>query len=314
MLFQSHLLSEDLADLDLTSMSAIADDPECEALLPGSRTSTQSNDWPDHFLGLDIFNSAPTPSRSDSIVSEEEVFEPRIVQVTNFQAGDCDYEEDTVGGNAQTYSEEVVQSIKMEQPDEDDEEEDYAAKYPQVPSLFKTAVKRRLPWLDDATTVDLSEYESGGALERMSAYDEGELKRKLRLMLRNCDAREKGQVPAWVRRFYRKLCVRETKRNLGKPVFDVDDLVLGRMRTTGSGQPEAQVLDRYHHLVCGSNRVKQEGAKRSLHARLAGGVDYELFESPHTGRVLHPFIFRNSEQMPQWVKVSSQRDSFGHRN
>lgn len=289
-------------------MSAIADDPECEALLPGSRTSTHSNDWPDHFLGLDIFNSVQTPARSESVVeSEEEIFEPRIVQVTNFQAGDRDYEEDTVGGNAQSIVyEEVVQTIKRETPEEDDEEEekDYDTKYPQVPSLFKISTKRRLPWLDDSTTVDLSEYENGAAVDRMSAYEEGELLGKLRLMLRNCDAREESQVPHWVRRFYRKLCVRETKRNLGKPIFDLDDFVLGRNRTAGTEKAEAQVLDRYHHLVCGSNRIKREGVALSLHSRLAGGIDYELFESPHTGRILHPFIFRNSEQMPPWVKVN----------
>lgn len=285
-------------------MSAIADDPECEALLPGSRTSNHSNDWPDHFLGLDIFNSAPTPTRSESILSEEEVFEPRIVQVTNFQAGDRDYEEDSVGGNTQSYSEEVVQSIKLEVPEEEEEEEDYDTKYPRMPSLFKTSTKRRLPWLDDATTVDLSEYENGAAVERMGGYEEGELLAKLKVMFRNCDKREESQVPHWVRRFYRKLCVRETKRNLGKPIFDVDDLVLGRNRMAGTVKREAQVLDRYHHLVCGANRVKREGVTLSLHSRLAGGVDYELFESPHTGRTLHPFIFRNSEQMPPWVKVN----------
>lgn len=233
------------------------------------------------------------------------MFEPRIVQVTNFQAGDHDYEEDLGGGNAQQYSEEVVQTIKMEAPEEEDEEEDYDTKYPKAPSLFKVAPKRRLPWLDDGSAVEPDDYDNHGQMERMSAYEENELLRKLKIVFRNCDAREEAQVPDWVRRFYRKLCVRETKRDLGKPIFDIDDLVLGRNRSGASTKRDNKVLDRYHHLVCGSNRVKRDGVSSSFHSRLAGGVDYELFESPHTGRVLQPFIYRNSEQMPPWVKVCS---------
>lgn len=230
------------------------------------------------------------------------MFEPRIVQVTNFQAGDRDYVEDPLSSSAQQYSDEVVQAIKMETPEEEEEPEDYDTKYPKAPSLFKVAPKRRLPWLDDGSVVDPGEYDNGGAIERMSVYEETELLQKFRAALRNCDAREEAQIPDWVRRFYRKLCVREAKRDLGKPIFDIDDMVLGRNRGVPATKRKPQVLDRYHHLVCGSNQVKR-GVSSSFQSRLAGGVEYELFESPHTGRVLHPFIYRNSEQMPPWVKV-----------
>lgn len=81
----------------------------------------------------------------------------------------------------------------------------------------------------------------------MSEYEEIELLLKLRKIF---SIEEKCQIniPAYVRRFYRKLCVREWKREHGKPLFNLDDQINGRSSELLTNEAKAQIIDRYQ--VC----------------------------------------------------------------
>lgn len=264
----------------------------------------------------------PQPLRRPSL---EAMYQPRIVQVTNFQTGERDYEEDVTEVPAATsfsrtvaptgvsrQSPHVIKQEPTDEPPAPDEDEDYDSKYTCSAGLLRrNPAKHRQPWLADEPTEksDTAMTTDGTTGGPISAYEEAEMLRKLRHCMRNSDRHETAATPAWVRRLHRKLCVRELKRTLGRVMFNIDEqlLLAGQASAQldsyrgGNGRTTVQVLDRYHQLVCVGGRVKRETAAR-LAAGDGGG--HEMFVSPHTGRVLHPFVYRNTEQMPQWVKVS----------
>lgn len=254
------------------------------SLLPS--TSTFTNNWPDSFLELDFIKTEPGLER------EEITFEPRIVTVTNFQAAEDEDDNDT------TINDFVRATIKQEPNVENDDIDDYSPDDYQVEkSLFTVTQKRRLPW-DDGEIKSMDYNENIGL---MGAYEENELLTKLRNIIESDD---RCFVPAWIRRYYRKLCLRQHKRKFGKPIFD-DDCVADERLRRGSRRNDAQILDRYHHLICSSVPAKSNENEivPSFQSRLAGTVQYDLFESPHTHRILHPFIYRNTKTFPPWLKV-----------
>ncbi|XP_037048827.1 cysteine-rich protein 2-binding protein [Bradysia coprophila] len=229
------------------------------------------NDWPDDFMNVEF-------PHEENDTDDNSEHKPRIVQVTNFQeAGENDVE---FGYAAENIKNEI-------DTDTDEDIDDYSRKYVCEKSLFTQSVRRRLPWeVDGTTTADCVDQDED--IVPMSEYEENEMLGKLRNVIES----DIMTVPPWVNQFYRKLCVRELKRGLIQPIFDIDHLTTGR-GTNGSGQ----ILDRYHLLVGTSGR------KKTFYSTLAGSMEHEMFESPHTGRVLHPFIYRNSKSMPMWVKL-----------
>lgn len=203
---------------------------------------------------------------------------PRIVQVTNFQEAD---DANTTDFN---YTLPAVHIKNEPDSDSDDGTQDYSKTLVCEKSLFTRSVRRRMPWEMD--TIKRDEYvDPDDDIAPMTEYEENEMLEKLQIIIANGTT----DIPTWVRQFYRKLRVRELKRNLVQPIFDIDNLTSSKLN--------GQILDRYHLLIGSS------GQKRTFYSTLAGSMDHELFESPHTGRVLHPFIYRNSKSMPPWVKV-----------
>lgn len=77
----------------------------------------------------------------------------------------------------------------------------------------------------------------------MSEYEEKELLRKLRNVFA-LEERCKICIPSSIRRFYRKLCIREWKRAHGKPIFNLDDYINGR-HTTKVESDKTKYIDRY---------------------------------------------------------------------
>lgn len=259
--------------------------PSFHSLQPSFRSSVDSKDWTDSLLDLNF-----DPEKNDTI-SEDQTFTPRVIQVTNFQ--NTDVREDRIFDN-----------IKKEMPSEEEEDEPYETKYVCKKSLFKVSVApAKPPWEvdeeDDENTGECEDFAGDKNIEMMSEYEENETYKKLKAIIAAADSTKQGEVPAWIRRHYRKLSVRRSQRSLGKPVFDIDNLK--KTRRLGKQSVEgAVVLDRYHHLTASSSGAD---LARSLHARLAGSYHYEMFVSPHTGRVLHPFIYRNDQCVPPWVKL-----------
>lgn len=77
----------------------------------------------------------------------------------------------------------------------------------------------------------------------MSEYEESEVLRKLRKIFA---LEEKCQlhIPCFIRRYYRKLCIREWKREHGKPLFNLDNY-LGNTKTNRDQEEKSKIIDRY---------------------------------------------------------------------
>lgn len=125
----------------------------------------------------------------------------------------------------------------------------------------------------------------------MSLYDEKLLFRKLRPLA------EKNALSPELRRLYRKLSLRNTKRSIGDEPFNFDRLVaqlLGKEWSCPSinNEPASQlvgvsnVLDRFQK-GCLYSSISQTRLNISFRMRLLGtSEDYipEPFVSPYTGR------------------------------
>lgn len=247
----------DLPDLNLDDNSIVS-------------VPTTVNDWPDDFMNVEY------SANIENDISDNSEHRPRIVQVTNFQEANVD----------DTEFEYTRENIKNEiETDSDEDMQEYSQMYVCEKSLFTRSVKRRLPWEVEQTNIE--EYvDQDEDIVPMNEYEESEMLEKLKVIITN----DLIEIPVWVRQFYRKLCIREVKRSLVKPIFDIDDLTSSKLNSNG-------ILDRYHLLI------RSTGQKKTFYSTLAGSMEHEMFESPHTGRILHPFIYRNSKSMPQWVKV-----------
>lgn len=221
---------------------------------------------------------------NEQMEEEEQDYQPRIVQVTNFQA-----QEQSV--------------IVKDEPLEEDMEEDtmetgQAESQPCRPSGFKRQPRRNWPWLQEAQDADDLATPSCN-LELMSVYEEQKLYQRLHRIF-SLEHECQITIPAYVRRLYRKLCLRKWKREHNRPIFNLDDHIdpMARARLKMQGHQQAQILDRYQLLA-----HSRQDARSSFHARLAGCTQYELFESPYSQRVLHPFIFRSETMAPPWLKL-----------
>lgn len=82
----------------------------------------------------------------------------------------------------------------------------------------------------------------------MSEYEERELFNKLHGIL-SVEKDYKVVVPTKIRRLYRKLYVRNIKRNNYKKIFNLDELCNGPIQS--SNKTKSQLLDRYYQV---SNR------------------------------------------------------------
>ena len=145
------------------------------------------------------------------------------------------------------------------------------------PSNFVKPIIREFPWKKEA--LKKLKPISNENVEMMSEEEESDIYNKLKCII-DSESIHKVDIPSWIRRFYRKLSVRKLKRQK-------------------INQPK-NVLDRYcpQQLL-----VTHYTAKNTFNARLSGAISHELFESPFTGRILHPFIFRNKSIHPPWVQL-----------
>ncbi|KAM7354518.1 ada2a-containing complex component 2 isoform 2-T2 [Cochliomyia hominivorax] len=257
----------------------------------------------------------------DEDESDSEDYQPRIIQVTNFQQLTADNQSVSSLGttispskNNQLIKQELTSDTELRQSntineDEEDRSSDddnngSATLSVCKPSLFTKQPKRQWPWLIDNRLDDMeeeteTETTNNTELTLMSEYEEKELLQKLRKIF-HFEEKCNIHIPTYIRRFYRKLCVREWKREHGKPVFNLDDYVCDdhkrRLRTQAN--EKTKIIERYQLISLSSS-----DAKKSFYARIAGSSQYEFFESPYTQRILHPFIYRNRKCCPPFLKL-----------
>lgn len=268
---------------------------EINSVIP-SFTTNNDNDLLDNLFDC--------KSKLELPAEEVEFFEPKVLQVTNFQ---------------ETASESLSTSIKHEIPSDiemDNEEADeklqedipYEEKYICEKSLFKSKPPpEKYPWEIDFATeegeddMDM-EFNGNKSIELMGEYEENEIHKRLKAIF---EAAKKHpiDIPYWIRRHYRKLCVRRTQRSLGLPVFNVEKFNKNALGSYNEVSNSA-VLDRFHHLISASGDFTSgKKTDETFMARLAGACQYDLFISPHTERILHPFIYRDEKCVPPWVKL-----------
>lgn len=235
-------------------------------------------------------NQEPKDQEEEKIEEDEEKggeeeelsnYQPRIVQVTNYQAQQQNH---TI----------KAEPMEEEMEDETEKEELYSIE-PCQPSGFTRNPRRNWPWLQEALDSDDMSIPSEN-LRLMSVHEEQKLFERLQRIF-SLEKQCQVSIPAYVRRLYRKLSLRKWKREHNRPIFNLDEHIdpLGRARLK---MQTHKVLDRYQ-LLAHSN----QSARSSFHARLAGCTQYELFESPYSQRVLHPFIFRSETLAPPWLKL-----------
>ncbi|XP_034666089.1 cysteine-rich protein 2-binding protein [Drosophila subobscura] len=207
--------------------------------------------------------------------------QPRIVEVTNYQPRE--------------HSEKIKQEPMEEELGESNEPQqtDSPLLGPCKPSGFIRQPRRNWPWLQEAQDPDEVSLPSEN-LALMSVLEEQQLHQRLHKIFaleQQCQL----TIPAYVRRLYRKLCLRKWKREHNRPIFNLDEHIDATAR---GREQQAHILDRFQLLA-----HSQQHPKSSFYARLTGSTQYEMFESPYTQRVLHPFIFRSETMGPPWLKL-----------
>lgn len=238
------------------------------------------------------------PMETEQPVEDEDNFQPRIVQVTNYQA-----------------QEQQTPHIKEEPLCTKEEKEDFEPELLEgntislehfKPSGFVRQPRRNWPWLQETEQEPQhldSQQETQASQEQqqlrlMSVYEEQQLHQQLQRVF-SLEQQHHIEIPAYVRRFYRKLCVRKWKRDHNRPIFNLDEHIDPTARARMQQEKkQTQILDRYQLLEMGNPDIRS-----SFYARIMGSTEHELFESPYTQRVLHPFIYRSQTIVPPWLRL-----------
>lgn len=262
---------------------------EINSVIP-SFTTINDNDFLDN-----LFDCKP---KIDLPIEEDEFSEPTILQVKNYQ-------EPTENESPNPeIKQEIPSDIEM-QDDEDEEELPYEEKYTCEKSLFKSKPPaEKYPWqIDFESGLETDDdFVGDKCIELIGEYEESEIYKRLKTIF-EAEKSQLIEIPSWIRRHYRKLCVRKMQRSLGLPVFNVDKFNKSGIQMSNQISQPA-VLDRFHHLISGSGDFSSgKRIDNTFMARLAGSCTYDLFISPHTERILHPFIYRNDTCVPPWVKL-----------
>lgn len=104
------------------------------------------------------------------------------------------------------------------------------------------------------------------------------------------------KAPSAVRRLYRKLAVRQTKREYGLPLLDVDSLGSKVGVSAKPSRDRERVLDRFF----------SDDLECVFEQRLQGYTEPTSVHSPFTNRLLKPFIRRDTCCQPLWLRVTEE--------
>lgn len=118
--------------------------------------------------------------------------------------------------------------------------------------------------------------------DMVSLSGEEKTYRKLKNILET-EQVHKSEIPPWIRNYYNKLNATRAKRKAETN----DD---GSLKSIV--EKDSKVLDKYCTSV-----------SHHLHSLLSGPTSYDLFHSPYTNQVLHPFIYRDKKIFPRWLKL-----------
>ncbi|KYM93696.1 PREDICTED: cysteine-rich protein 2-binding protein [Cyphomyrmex costatus] len=174
-----------------------------------------------------------------------------------------------------------IKRIKEEEYDEDSNDSPVSVQEQPPVSLFNQTKHRQRPWLKSSVNNE--------KISRMTHQEEVYLLQKISKT--NLD-----EAPPAVRRLYRKLAVRKTKREYGLPLLDVDCFGSKSGAFVTPSRNNDRVLDRFFNDDLGC----------IFEHRLQGYNEPTSVHSPYTNRLLKPFIRRDTSCQPLWLKVMEE--------
>ena len=118
--------------------------------------------------------------------------------------------------------------------------------------------------------------------ETMSLNDEEKTHNKLKKIIDEQNV-HKAEIPQLIRDYFNKLSNRKIKR---------EAQMNKKLKLKSDIDEDPTLLDKYY--------TNTNHLQRSL---LSGPACYDLFHSPYTNQVLHPFIYRDKKIFPRWLKL-----------
>ncbi|XP_032663541.1 cysteine-rich protein 2-binding protein [Odontomachus brunneus] len=173
-------------------------------------------------------------------------------------------------------------NIKEEEYDEDSSDSHVSVQKQPPVSLFKGTNRRKWPWDKKLAITDTK-------IPRMTYQEEVYLLQKV-------NKTDLYKAPCLVRRLYRKLAVRKTKREFGLPLLDVDCFESKSRAFAKPSKSNDRVLDRFF--------VDDLGC--IFEQRLQGYCEPTAVHSPYTNRLLKPFIRQDTCSRPLWLRIMEE--------
>ncbi|KAL6259316.1 hypothetical protein P5V15_009233 [Pogonomyrmex californicus] len=186
-----------------------------------------------------------------------------------------------------SYSSNEIKTIKEKGYKEDNNDGLISIQEPPA-SLFKETKRRQRPWFKSFVT-----YEN---ITRVTPTEE-------MYLLQSLGKTDLDKAPPAIRRLYRKLAVRKTKREYRLALLDVDCF---------------ESKSKISTLLINNNRILDrffsDDQEYTFEQRLQGYNEPTFVHSPYTGRLLKPFIRRDIDCQPLWLKIMEELCTKVNRN
>lgn len=191
------------------------------------------DDIPSDVINLSQLDKEIKEEPKDSELSMSQVlsnepnieFKPRVLEVVNFQQ--------QRNANPNTCSINQSKKAARKQTNFDVKSKETTSK--EIKSLFTKETKQVLNWIPGL----VKNKEPVVNYSAISEYEELELLDKLERIV---SSNKTKNIPYWVRRSYRKLCVRKRKRELGIHVMELDSPLPDNYKVRGKN---FEIIDRY---------------------------------------------------------------------
>ncbi|KYM81550.1 Cysteine-rich protein 2-binding protein [Atta colombica] len=174
-----------------------------------------------------------------------------------------------------------IKKIKEEEYDEYSNDSPISIQEQPPVSWFKETKRRQRPWSKS--------FVNNEKIPRMTHQEEAYLFQKV-------SKTDLDKAPPAIRRLYRKLAVRKTKREYRLPLLDVDCFGSKSGALIMPSRNNDRVLDRFFNddLEC------------IFEQRLQGYNEPTSVHSPYTNRLLKPFIRRDTSCQPLWLRIMKE--------
>jgi len=217
----------------------------------------------------------------------------------------CDWLCGTLSPNR---SSDEIKRIKEEEYEEDSNNSSVSLQEPPPVSLFKEAKRRQRPWSKSFLTpsnkkifhrANRTTYVAQNLYVYMYIPDEkiSHMTRQEEIyLLQKINKTDLDKAPPAIRRLYRKLMVRKTKREYRLPLLDIDCLGSKSGVFVTPSRNNDRVLDRFFSDDLGC----------IFEQRLQGYNEPTSVHSPYTNRLLKPFIRRDTCCRPLWLRIMEE--------